>query len=258
MNLKSTLNTCLILFVFNTQTTLLAESLIDNTRNNIEKWVETNQIISEEKSQWKIEKELLQKTFNLLDSELNRLNSALDDLDSSVSAAEEERANLNKKKENFKAGESVISRNIENLEKSLIAILPSLPDPLLKELNPVIKRINDIEDRSNSNITDRLQNILLILNKANKFNNNLKAVTELRKSEGGKTVQVTTLYVGLASAYYVDGEGKISGIGRPTLNGWEWVEDNSISREIRKLVDIYDGSDVEIEFINIPSEIINL
>ena len=84
MNLKSTLNTCLILSVLNTHTTLLAESLIDNTRNNIEKWVETNQIISEEKSQWKIEKELLRKTFNLLDSELNRLNSALNDLDSSV------------------------------------------------------------------------------------------------------------------------------------------------------------------------------
>ena len=258
MNSKSHLNLILLSLIFISPLALLSESLVNTTRYNIDQWVETEQIISEEKSQWKIEEELLQKTHNLLNSELNRLNLALDDLESSVSAAEEERASLNEKKENLKAGESVILRNIENLEASIKSILPSLPEPLLKELNPVIKRLNQMENSVSGNITDRLQNILLILNKANKFNSNIKSVTELRKSEDGKTIQVTTLYLGLASAYYVDGVGEISGIGRPTLNGWEWFEDNSISNEIRKLADIYNGSDVDIEFISIPSKLINL
>ncbi len=237
---------------------ILNASQSEDARSTIDKWVETEQIISKEASEWATEKSLLIDTESLLSSELTRLNSALDDLESSVSAAIEERTNLNTKKEKLKSGESIILRSIKSLEESLISLFPVLPEPLLDKIRPVIKRIPQNKNNSDALITERLQNLIVILNQANKFNNLIHIKNELRELDNGKTVQVSTIYLGLASAYYVDGEGEISGIGKPSPQGWIWKEDNSISRDIRKLVDIANGTEAEIEFISVPAEITNL
>ena len=112
-----------------------ADNVINDTRNFIDNWVETNQIISKETSEWKIEKGLLETTFELLSSESERLDSELKDLKESASASDEERTTLAAKKESLKAASKIVALSIGSLETSLKEIIPSLPEPLIEKLD---------------------------------------------------------------------------------------------------------------------------
>ena len=74
-----------------TISSLWAENSIEKTRNVIEQWVETEQIISEEKSDWILEKSILGDTQVLLSKELTRIEKAIDDLEDSATAADARR-----------------------------------------------------------------------------------------------------------------------------------------------------------------------
>ena len=60
-----------------TISSLWAENSIEKTRNVIEQWVETEQIISEERSDWILEKSILGDTQVLLSKELTRIELSL-------------------------------------------------------------------------------------------------------------------------------------------------------------------------------------
>ena len=201
---------------------LFGEKLIDETRSTIDQWVETRQIISKESSQWEIEKGLLEKTYALLTSEVERLNLELKDLKESASASDEERSTLASEKESLRAASEVVANSISSLENSLKKIIPTLPTPLIEKIRPLVRRLPNDPEKTNLSLGQRVQNIVGILSQANKFNSTITLTSEAREFEKGKTIQVTTLYMGLASTYYVDDSGKYAGVGTPSANGWEF------------------------------------
>lgn len=254
MNPKYLLKFTLPIFMLTFSVSLSAEKLVNETRSIIEQWVETEQIISKENSEWEIEEGLLEKTFALLTSEVARLDSELKDLKESASASDEERSSLAAQKESLKAASNVVASTIGTLETDLKAIIPTLPDPLVEKIRPLIRRLPDNPEKTDLSLGQRVQNIVGILSQTDKFNTTITTTSETREFEEGKIVQVTTLYMGLASAYYVDDSGKYAGVGIPTANGWEWPLVKGIGSEVKQLVDIYEGTG-EIKFINLPAQI---
>jgi hypothetical protein len=234
--------------------TVFAQSNPLEIRNLLDKWVETKQIISKEQSDWEIEKSLLSDTRALLASEVERLESELDDLKASSTASDEERTSLSSEKEALKKASEVVSSSIGNLEIKIKEILPFLPSPLIEKIRPLIRRLPDDPKNSDLSLGQRVQNIVGILSQADKFNTTITASSETRAFEEGKVVQVTTVYWGLAMAYYVDDSGEYAGIGIPTKEGWEWPLVEGIASEIKSLVDIYEGTG-EIRFIQAPAKI---
>lgn len=232
---------------------LFGEKLIDETRSTIDQWVETRQIISKESSQWEIEKGLLEKTYALLTSEVERLNLELKDLKESASASDEERSTLASEKESLRAASEVVAISISSLENSLKKIIPTLPTPLIEKIRPLVRRLPNDPEKTNLSLGQRVQNIVGILSQANKFNSTITLTSEAREFEKGKTIQVTTLYMGLASAYYVDDSGKYAGVGTPSANGWEWSLIDGVGTQIKQLVEIYEGTR-EIQFIQVPAQ----
>lgn len=253
MNSKYLLNLIISFLVFVLPVGLFGEKLVNDTRSTIDQWVETRQIISKESSQWEIEKGLLEKTHALLTSEVARLDSELKDLKESASASDEERSSLAAKKESLKAASKVVSSSIGSLETSLKSIIPSLPAPLIEKIRPLIRRLPDDPQKTDLSLGQRVQNIVGILSQTDKFNTTITATSEAREFEEGKIVQVTTLYMGLASAYYVDDSGKYAGVGIPTNDGWEWPVIDGVGPQIKQLVEIYEGTG-EIQFIQVPAQ----
>lgn len=253
MNSKYLLNLIISFLVFVLPVGLFGEKLVNDTRSTIDQWVETRQIISKESSQWEIEKGLLEKTHALLTSEVARLDSELKDLKESASASDEERSSLAAKKESLKAASKVVSSSIGSLETSLKSIIPSLPAPLIEKIRPLIRRLPDDPQKTDLSLGQRVQNIVGILSQTDKFNTTITATSEAREFEEGKIVQVTTLYMGLASAYYVDDSGKYAGVGIPTTDGWEWPVIDGVGPQIKQLVEIYEGMG-EIQFIQVPAQ----
>ncbi|CAA7072348.1 DUF3450 family protein, partial [Lentimonas sp. CC11] len=101
---------------------------------------------------------------------------------------------------------------------------------------------------------ERVQNIVGILSQADKFNTTITQTSESRELDSGKVVEVRTLYWGLAMAYYVDAAGEYAGIGFPGKDGWEWPQIDGAGPQIKKLLDVYEGSE-EIQFVEVPARI---
>lgn len=231
-----------------------AATEVGATRNTLEQWVETRQIISQEKADWKVEQSIMGDTVKLLTSELERLNAALEELQASATAADEARSTLNQEKERLGAAASVIATQIGELETQMKAIVKTLPLPLVDRIKPLIRRLPEDSAVTSLSIGERVQNIVGILSQADKFNTTITETSESRAINGGKTVEVRTLYWGLAAAYYVDASSQYAGYGYPTADGWEWPRLDDQGETIRKLIDVYEGSG-EIQFIQIPARI---
>jgi len=233
---------------------LSAQNKITETRNILDKWVETRQIISEEKADWKIEQSILGDTITLLTSELARLKKSLEDLEASATAADEDRSQLAAAKEQLGEASAVVVDNIGALETQLKRIIQSLPEPLINKIKPLIRRLPDDPANTKLSLGERVQNIVGILSQADKFNTTLTETSESREIEGGKVVEVRTLYWGLAMAYYVDASGEYAGIGYPGADGWEWPQIKGKGIEIKRLLDVYEGAE-DIQFVEVPARI---
>ena len=233
---------------------LTGQNQLNDTRNIIQEWVETKQIISEEIANWSKEKELMENSKDLLSKEFKSLNSALDDLEASSSASDAERSSLNEQRDSLKSAAKVVSSSIGKLETKLKAIVPYLPEPLIEKIKPLVRRLPDNPKRTDSSLGQRVQNIVGILSQTDKFNTTITASSEARELENGSIVQVTTLYWGLGIGYYVDESGKYAGIRIPAKDNWEWKEIKGVGSEIKRLVDIYEGLG-EIQFVNAPAVI---
>lgn len=252
--MKFRISTTLTLGVLLAASTTHAANSVSEARSTLQEWVETQQIISEEKADWQVEESILEDTATLLSSELERLNAALEELEASATAADGERAKLNKEKDRLSTASSVIEANIENLEAQMKAIVKTLPVPLVEKIKPLIRRLPEDPTDTSLSIGERVQNVVGILSQADKFNTTITQTSESREIDNGKTVEVRTLYWGLAAAYYVDSSGQYAGFGYPTANGWEWPRLDNAGETIKRLIDVYEGSE-EIQFIQVPASI---
>ena len=133
-------------------------------------------------------------------------------------------------------------------------IVKTLPEPLVEKIKPLSRRLPEDSTNTDLSLGERVQNIVGILSQADKFNTTITQTSEAREIDGGKVVEVRTLYWGLAMAYYVDGSGEYAGIGVPTADGWEWPRIESAGAEIKQLIDVYEGSE-DISFVDVPARI---
>ncbi len=233
---------------------LYAAGSLQDTRNVLDKWVETRQITSKEASDWQLEESILKDTEVLLSDQLKRLNETLETLESSATAADEERTQLASEKETLTAASAVVEATISELEVQMKQIIPTLPEPLINKIKPLIRRLPEDPANTKLSLGERVQNIVGILSQADKFNTTVTATSESREIAEGKVVEVRTLYWGLAMAYYVDTSGNYAGIGYPSAEGWEWPKIDGAGPAIQNLLNVYEGTE-EIQFVEVPARI---
>ena len=113
------------------------------------------------------------------------------------------------------------------LEKKLRPLLKMFPDPLKEKLKPILARFPEDSDKSTASLAERLQNVLGLTDQANAFNSAITSVKELRTFPDGTRAEVTTVYLGLAQAYYTNSEGTLAGVGHPGPDGWVWKPENA-------------------------------
>ncbi len=234
---------------------LTAAPQIDEARSVLEKWVETRQIISKERTDWKTEKAILDDTVTLLQSELNRIEAQIATLTDSATAADEERATLTAQRDTLSAGSDAVINNIGQIENKLRAIVSRLPAPLVNTIQPLVRRLPDDPENTKLSLGERVQNVVGILSQADKFNTTMTLTSETQELDSGKKVQVNTLYWGAAIAYFVDDSGTYGGYGTPAEGGWEWTELPGAGSAIRELLAVYEGTADTIKFVQVPARI---
>lgn len=233
---------------------LRAQRSVEATRDVLDQWVQTRQITSQANSDWRLERSILSDTQALLRGELERLQASLLELQGSASAADEDRAQLTASKEAMNAAAAVIAVRIGTLEAQIQTILPTLPEPLLDNIQPLIRRLPQDPANTTLSLGERVQNIVGILSQADKFNRTLTHTSDARTLDDGRVIQVRTLYWGLAMAYYVDASGTYAGIGVPSKAGWQWPQVEGAGARIQQLLEVSTGSEA-IQFVELPARI---
>lgn len=226
---------------------------LEETRAVLGKWIETQQIIAHERNEWQQGREILGGRIDLLRKEYFALQEKIDQAKASLKESEGKRAELQGEEAEHRAIFEQLTAAIVRLEGETKKLMPQLPEPTQKRLQPLFQRIPEDAASTRVSIAERFQNVIGIFNGANADNTDLKVEYEVRNLSDGKPSEVRTMYLGLAQAYYVSPGGE-AGIGKPSPAGWTWQPSKAIANDLLTALDIIGGKHTP-SFIPLPVSI---
>jgi hypothetical protein len=230
-----------------------ASAALQETRLTLDKWIETQQILSKERKDWQQGKEILLGRLDLVKSEVTTLEEKIRQAESAVTEANRKRDELLADNDRLKTVGAQLAEGVAGMEAQVKKLLESVPQPIRTKLLPLTQRIP--EDPANTRVSaaERFQNVLGILNELNKANNELTVGYEVHTLADGKPSEVQAIYVGLAQAYYVSASGE-AGIGRPAPDGWKWEPSRAVAGDVLKALEILQGKHTPA-FVPLPVQI---
>jgi len=231
-------------------TSTLGAATIRETQGELTAWVDTQKVIAETKANWTAEKEIVEDLIGLLENEKEKLSESIDKLDEGSDATDKLRTELNADKEKLLASTEALEEIIPQLETETRNLIKKLPDPLKEEISPLLSRLPKKGAATRMPVSQRLLTVVGILNKIDKFNTGISITSEIR-SVGDKSVEVKTLYYGLAGAYFASDNAEYAGTGAPGEDGWIWTENTEAGDEIVDLIRTYEGAR-EATFVALP------
>ena len=222
----------------------------DELRTAIKEWVQVKKIISEEAADWQVEKAVISDMIKVLEQEEVDLKEKLETNKSFLSTADSKRTELEDKRAELLSATEALEVRLDGLEASIHELYVKLPEPLQETIDPLYARIPEADAKDKPALSVRLQSVVGILSQADKFNAGITILTELRGSENG-TVEVKTLYFGLAGAIYAAATGESAGFGIPGEDKWVWTDSPENGASIIKAIQVYEGA-TEAAFTPIP------
>lgn len=210
---------------------------LDETKEALSKWVETRKLISEEKQKWELEREILGDRIDLVRNERDTLKTKINETQGLITEADKKREDLVEEKDALKNASATLVNRIFTLEREVLNLLPTLPEPVQERIRPLSQRIPKTAETDLS-LSERYQNVIGIINELNKGAGEITVVSEVKKLSDGSTAEVQTMYIGYAAGYSCNNNGDVAFVGMPTAEGWKWEQDNSIAQTVADSISI--------------------
>lgn len=224
---------------------------LDETRLTLNKWIETQQIISKERNDWQQGKEILQGRIELVGKEVGVLKDRISQSELAVVESNKKRDELVAENDQLKAVTAQLSDAVTTMEDQVRKLAKLMPEPVNTKLLPLMQRMPADPTNTRVSTAERFQNVLGILNELNKANSEISVSYEIRTLADGSSSEVQVFYVGLAQAYYISPRG-LAGIGRPTEDGWKWESASAAtSSQITQALEIIQGKQTP-SFVPLP------
>jgi len=227
---------------------------LKNTREVFEKLVQTRQEIADQQALWRTQEESLTGSIKLLKIEIEKLEERMALTENESTQADKDRIRLNAQIEELKEATAVVKGSIRALELRILTLSKALPENTLNNLSKLLDRIpdrNTPERAIRSTLTERMQNIVGILNQMEVFNNTI-STDKVSKKKDGQTFTVDVIYIGFAQAYYVNEQHDTAGYMTVDLeNGWTSHEAPELASKIRRLIRVA-NNEIPAEFVSLP------
>ncbi len=227
---------------------------VEAARAIFAKWTEAQQLLAREKREWSQAEELIKQRLELLKTEETKLAKFRDEYQANITDADKKKAEMIATRDNIAAEMKKLAGSVGELEMRIRKLVPKLPEPLQRKIQPLVEKMPADPLKTDIAVPARFQFILGVLQEVNKANSVITVELEDRKLDDGKTVQVRTIYVGLAQAYYVTADRKRAGVGVPGEQGWEWKTSNELAARLSDAVDIFQNKG-HAHFIPLPVRI---
>ncbi len=230
-------------------------SPLAEAKTAIGKWVETQQLISKEKLDWREAREVLKNRIELMKREINEVEESILKATTNTEEVDKKTAEARKDNDRYKAASDLLEAEVKAAEARFrTEVLPLLPPPIADKIKALTQRIPENPDETKLTVSERFQNVIGSLNEANRFNREVTVTSEVKEIGEGRTAEVSVLYLGFGRAYYVNQAGDKAGIGVPGAKGWEWTEANEHAAAVAQAVGIVQGKKVAA-FVPLPVEV---
>jgi hypothetical protein len=230
-----------------------APSSVENPRETVRKWMETQRLVYQERKDWQQQKELITARIELLRKEISDLETKIAETRKTAADSERKRAEVAAQKAGLADEASALSDRVGDFETAVRRIQPQLPQPLQEKIAPLFHRMPQDPSESKVSVAERFQNVLGILSEVTRANGEITLATEVR-TLNGKPSEVKTVYLGLGQAYYLSARGE-AGIGRPSADGWTWTPANDLAPRLLEVVEMLQGK-AQPRFIPLPVKIL--
>lgn len=219
--------------------TLISAQELPDFKDATERWIQTRNRISQEKSEWIIDKELLTGSIDTLETTQEILEDSVRISELKNSELNEKIDQANERVEEYEESNQFILSNISAYEDRILSLSSKLPDPLKEEIAPLLRKIPK-ESSSTTPAPNRLQNVVAISTIIDEFNNDLTLTRAIKPLDDGSIIEVKVLYWGLAGAYASSTDGSKAWIISPVEDEWSWVEEKENPAAIKRLFDVYE------------------
>lgn len=216
---------------------------VGNARDALAKWVETEQVISREKEDWNMGREVLEQRISLMEGEVAALEQKIAETRKAIAEIRVKRDELVADNRSLHDAQTVLETVVQRLETKTKRLLVAIPEPLAQRVAPLSRRLPDDPANTELSLSTRFQNVIGVLNAINKFNADITLTNEVRTLPDGSSAEVKALYLGLGQAYYVTPNGLSAGIGRPSQEGWDWVAADEMAEEISRAIAIFQNEE---------------
>jgi len=227
---------------------------IEETRAALEKWVETQRVISKEKKDLTLAKEMLGERIDLVKQEIVSLREKITEAEESIAEADKKREELTRENDKLKDASDSLIGVLSAIEDRTLKLLKRVPDPLRERLKPLSQRLPENGETTELSLSQRFQNVVGILNEINKTNREITVTSEVRALEDGTSAEVTALYLGIGQGYYTGANDTVAGVGTATEEGWVWKPANDQAETIAKAIAILNNEEIAA-FVQVPLEI---
>ena len=231
--------------------TCLVGSTFKETTTIIQEWVQTEQLIGEESSEWNIEKAALLDVRGALENEISELTKRLEESEEEAVGAAQQRTELLEQKAEIEETTLSLLDGIDTLETQVEEAFALLPTPLAKRLQPFRNKLKSGIKQGNLPLRQRVDTLLSLLQAISLFHRNITLERQEFSLEDGISREFQVMYFGLGIAYFVNESGTVAGFGSPSQNGWTWKRDDSLAREIATGVDMLNNQAMP-RFLKLP------
>lgn len=225
---------------------------LEDTREALGKWIETQQVLAKERKDWQQGKEILVDRIELLKKECSLLQEKIDQATAAAEATAKKRAELVAENDRLQAETSRLAAIAARLETGVKQLVATLPETLQTAVQPLAQRIPDPSKPTRVSVAERFQNVLGVLGEATKANAEIRLETEVHTLPDGKRAEVQALYLGLGQAFYVS-SGGVAAVGRPGAEGWRW-QPAAIGDRVLTAIEIVQGKE-KPAFVPLPVRI---
>jgi len=246
----------LSVFGFVCATELDQKDSIETTRSVIERWVETQRLISKEKHDWALAQENLNNRIDMIKTEVDSINEKIIKGWKDVNEADVSKTELFEENEQLKNASEELGQIITILESKTLSLNSKLPETIKSSdrIKLLCLRIPNDPNESKLSLSQRFMSVIGILNELNKFNHEITVTSEVQQINDGSSIEVTSMYIGLGQAYYVNANGTKAGVGRPSANGWSWESKDETARDISDAISILKSEKVA-SFVPLPVKV---
>ncbi len=230
------------------------DSVVDPvvSRELIRQWVQTERILSEEKSAWQVDKKRMQDLLDLYQKELGLIDEELEKAGASVEWVDKDKQRFESDLKQWREAQQLLRETLTRLLPRVTALLARFPRPLLDEIATDADLLRS--PKALEHPRDVLKSMIAVLTTSARFNRSITVVEEIRTVSGGEKMTVDVLYLGLCRAYYTTGVGDTAGIGVPGKTGWEWQPEPGLANDIRRTLAVYQ-KDQQPQLVKLPVEV---